>query len=161
MEKKKHASQTRAATKKKMQDVDFKSIEAFLEFLPINERKIVEALRKLVFECIPDCEEKISYNVPFYRRHYNICYIWPPSITWDGFAHEGVQFGFTYGFLLQDEIGYLERGRRKQVFWKSFFDINEIDARILQSYLHEAALIDSEKAKEKLKKKKLPKLKAS
>lgn len=144
-----------AAKKKKMQEVDFKTIEEFLEFLPAQERKIVESLRKLVFECIPDCQEKISYNVPFYRRHYNICYIWPPSITWDGFAHEGVQFGFTHGNLLQDEIGYLERGKRKQVFWKSFFDVREIDARILQSYLHEAALIDSEKAKEKLKGKKL------
>lgn len=148
-------------TKKKMQEVDFKTIEEFLEFLPTQERKIVEELRKLVLECIPDCEEKISYNVPFYRRHYNICYIWPPSITWDGFAHEGVQFGFTYGFLLQDELGYLERGKRKQVFWKSFFDVKEIDARILQSYLHEAALIDSEKAKAKLKKKRSPKSKAN
>src|ERR1041385_235099 len=99
------------AAKKKMQDVDFKSIEEFLELLPIGERKIVDALRKLVLECIPDSEEKISYNVPFYRRHYNICYIWPPSITWDGFAHEGVKLGFTYGHLLQDEIGFLERGK--------------------------------------------------
>jgi hypothetical protein len=142
-----------AAKKKKMQDVNFKSVEEFLEFLPVSERKIVDALRKLVLESIPDCEEKLSYNVPYYRRHYNICYIWPPSITWDGFAHEGVQLGFTYGNLLQDELGYLERGKRKQVFWKSFFDVREIDARILQSYLHEAALIDSEKAKIKSKRK--------
>ena len=161
MKKQKRASTSKAADKKKMQEVNFKSIEEFLEFLPIHERKIVDALRKLVLETIPDCEEKISYNVPFYRRHYNICYIWPPSITWDGFSHEGVQFGFTYGFLLQDEIGYLERGKRKQVFWKSFFDVREIDTRLLQSYLHEAALIDFEKAKEKLKKKKLLKSKAS
>lgn len=142
-------------TKKKMQDVNFKSVEEFLEFLPASERKIVQALRKLVLESIPDCEEKLSYNVPYYRRHYNICYIWPPSITWDGFLHEGVQLGFTYGNLLQDELGYLERGKRKQVFWKSFFEVKEIDARTLQSYLHEAALIDSEKAKEKSKKKKI------
>jgi hypothetical protein len=81
----------------------------------------------------------------------NICYIWPPSITWDGFAHEGVHLGFVHGNLLQDEIGYLERGKRKQVFWKSFSDVREIDVRIIQAYLHEAALIDSEKAKEKLK----------
>jgi len=136
-----------------MQDVNFKSIEEFLEFLPDGERKIVEALRRLVLESIPDCEEKLSYNVPYYRRHYNLCYIWPPSITWDGFAHEGVHLGFTYGNLLQDELGYLERGKRKQVFWKSFFDVREIDAQLLQSYLHEAALIDSEKAKEKSKRK--------
>jgi uncharacterized protein YdhG (YjbR/CyaY superfamily) len=139
--------------KRKMQDVNFKSIEEFLEFIPKEERKIVEALRHLIFECIPDVEEKISYNVPYYRRSYNICYIWPPSITWDGFSHDGVQFGFTYGNLLQDEIGYLEKGKRKQVFWKSFHDVKEIDARIIQMYLLEAALIDQEKAKAKTKKK--------
>ena len=135
-----------------MQDVNFNTIEEFLEFIPKDELKIVEALRKLIFECIPDCEEKLSYNVPYYRRHYNICYIWPPSITWDGFSHEGVHLGFNSGNLLQDEIGYLERGKRKQVFWKSFFDVREIDVKILQAYLHEAALVDQERAKAKKKK---------
>jgi hypothetical protein len=136
-----------------MQNVSFNTIEEFLEFIPVNESRIVNALRKIVLECIPDCVEKLSYNVPYYRRNYNICYIWPPSITWDGFSHEGVHLGFNYGNLLQDEIGYLERGERKQVFWKSFNDIKEIDARVLQIYLHQAALVDREKAKEKVRKK--------
>jgi hypothetical protein len=143
----------KSESKKKMQDVNFKSIEEFLEFIPKDERTIVEALRKLIFECIPDCEEKLSYNVPYYRRNYNICYLWPPSITWDGFSHDGVHLGFTYGNLLQDEIGYLERGKRKQVFWKSFYNLKDIDAHILQMYLLEAALVDQEKAKAKTRKK--------
>jgi hypothetical protein len=83
-------SKKKSPLKRKMQDVHFRSIEEFLDYLSPDELKIVEALRKLILECIPDCEEKLSYNVPFYRRHLNICYIWPPSITWDGFAHEGV-----------------------------------------------------------------------
>jgi hypothetical protein len=139
--------------KRQMQNVSFNSIEEFLEFIPASESKIVNALRNIVLDCIPDCQEKLSYNVPYYKRNYNICYIWPPSITWDGFSHQGVHLGFNYGNLLQDEVGYLERGKRKQVFWKSFNDVKEIDARILQTYLHEAALIDTEKAKEKSKKK--------
>jgi hypothetical protein len=138
--------------KRQMQNVNFKSVDEFLEFLPPKEFKIVKVLRNIVLECIPDCEEKLSFNVPFYKRHLNICYIWPPSITWDGFAHEGVHLGFVHGNLLQDELGYLERGKRKQVFWKTFNDVRDIDVRIVQSYLHEAAMIDHEKAKLKRKK---------
>ncbi|MBI1767692.1 MAG: DUF1801 domain-containing protein [Bacteroidetes bacterium] len=135
-----------------MQNVNFKSIEEFFEFIPADELKIVEALRKIILECIPDCEERLSLNVPFYRRHSNICFIWPPSITWGGVSHKGVQLGFTNGNLLQDEIGYLNRGKRKQVYWKDFSDVKGIDEKLLQTYLHEAALIDSEKAKKKSKK---------
>ena len=138
-----------------MQNVNFKSLEEFFEFIPANELKIVEALRSIVLESIPDCEEKLVFNVPFYKRHSNICYIWPPSVTWGSTAHKGVHLGFINGNLLQDEVGYLQRGKRKQVFWKSFFDVREIDVRILQTYLFEAALIDQEKAKGKLKRKKL------
>jgi hypothetical protein len=35
--------------KGKMQNVDFKSVEEFLEFIPDHELKIVEALRKTGF----------------------------------------------------------------------------------------------------------------
>lgn len=137
-----------------MQNVNFKSLEAFFEFIPAAELKIVEVLRKLIFECIPDCEEKLTFNVPFYKRHSNICYIWPPSITWGATSHHGVHLGFINGNLLQDEIRFLSRGKRKQVFWKAFFDIKEIDANLIRAYLHEAVLIDNEKAKMKSKPKK-------
>ena len=45
----------------------------------------------------PDIEEKISYNVPFYKRHSNICYIWPSSVKWGNVKNTGVQFGFNKG----------------------------------------------------------------
>ena len=134
-----------------MQNVSFKSLEEFFDFIPANELKIVEALRSLVLECIPDCKEKLSYNVPFYKRHFNICFIWPPSITWGGALQRGVRFGFTNGYLLHDETGYLDRGDRKQVYWKDFSSIKEIDSILVRDFLHEAVLIDQEKAKQKLK----------
>ena len=76
-----------------MQNVNFNSIEEFFEFIPASESKIVSALRNIVLDCIPDCQEKLSYNVPYYKRNYNICYIWPPAIMWDGFSHQGVHLG--------------------------------------------------------------------
>lgn len=135
-----------------MQDVDFSSIEEFLAFLPEEELKIVELLRKIIFHCIPDIEEKISYNVPFYKRHSNICYIWPGSVQWGNVKHSGVQFGFNKGYLMQDEINFLEKGKRKQVYWKTFHSVKEIAIDLLKAYIYESALIDEEFSPNKSKK---------
>lgn len=135
--------------KKEMQNVNFRNIEEFLEFLPGDELKIVELLRKIVFQCIPGVEEKISYNVPYYKRHSNICYIWPSSVLWGNVKLTGVQFGFNKGYLMQDDIDWLEKGNRKQVFWKTFRSIKEIDIPLLKAYIFEAALVDENVGKKK------------
>jgi hypothetical protein len=139
----------KSGVKKKMQEVDFGSIEEFLVFLPEDELKIVELLRKIIFHCIPDIEEKISYNVPFYKRHSNICYIWPSSVQWGNVKNTGVQFGFTKGYLLTDEINWLEKGNRKQVYYKIFHSLKEIDIELLKAYIFEAAYIDENISKKK------------
>jgi hypothetical protein len=138
--------------KRQMQQVSFKNINEFLEALPENELKIVELLRKIVFSCIPDIEEKFSYNVPFYKRHSNICYIWPSSVQWGNVKHSGVQFGFNKGYLIQDDIDWLEKGNRKQVFWKTFHSIKEIDIDLLKAYIFEAVLVDESDSKKGKKK---------
>jgi hypothetical protein len=136
-----------------MQNVSFGSVEEFLDFLPENELKIVERLRKIIFSCMPECEEHLAYNVPFYRMHSNICFIWPGSVTWGTTQREGVRLGFTNGYLLQDDSGFLDRGTRKQVYWKDFFHTREIDTELLCSYLYDAIVTDEEKARAKQRKK--------
>ncbi len=126
----------------KMQNVDFRNIEEFLDFLPDDERKIVDFLREIVFECIPECEEKLSYNVPYFYRHSRICFIWPASVPWGNVKLEGVQLGFCNGNLLQDDINYLEKGNRKQVYSKTFFQIEDIDVDLLKAYLFDAVEVD-------------------
>lgn len=135
--------------KHKMQNVSFTDIDDFLAFLPEDELKIVRLLRKIIFSCIPDIEEKISYNVPFYKRHSNICYIWPSSVLWGNVKNTGVQFGFNKGYLMNDDMNYLEKGNRKQVYWKTFHSIKEIDTDLLKVYIFEAALVDEEIKKNK------------
>ncbi len=129
--------------KRKMQAVQFTSVEECLAYLPEKERAITEYLRNIVFEAIPNCSEKLSYNVPYYRVKKSICFIWPASITWGTKAtYEGVRFGFTSGNLLADEAGILEKGNRKQVYWIDFKDIQSIPKSTIKAYLHEAALLD-------------------
>lgn len=132
----------------KMQDVSFRSVDEFLEFLPDDERRITEVLRKVVLDIIPEATEKLNYNVPYYKRHKNICFIWPASVLWGKRkTRDGVRFGFTSGYLLTDESGWLARDTRKQVYWRDFKSVHEIDVARLKAYLCEAVLVDQQQKK--------------
>lgn len=127
-----------------MQKVKFKTIDEFLEFLPEEELKITHYLMHIVKTTLPDLNEKLSYNVPYFSNNKNICFIWPASVLWGNKkTYEGVRFGFTQGYLMRDELNYLEKGNRKQVYWKDFKLIEEIDVDILKTYLFEAIEIDN------------------
>jgi len=126
-----------------LQNVSFSNFDEFFHSLPKNELEMTLLLRNLVLTCLPNCTEKLSYNVPCYKLNKSVCFIWPSSILWGKtISFSGVRFGFNYGYLLRDELHYLDRGNRKQVFWKDFKSIKEIDVDILKAYLFEAAEID-------------------
>jgi hypothetical protein len=116
-----------------------------LAYIPAHEQKLVEQLREIIFNCIPDAKEKLAYNVPFYYRHSRICFIWPGAVPWGG-TREGVQFGFCKGHLLSD-FTWLDVGTRKNVFTKTFHTTKEIDREKLSRLLYEAAWIDEEEKK--------------
>ena len=127
---------------RKMQDVSFKSIEEFLEYLSGEELEMVQKLRSLIFQAIPDVHEKLSYNVPFYKRNAGICFIWPPSIPWGSKTYPFVRLGFSKGYLIEDEEGYLEKGDRKQVYTRDFRRLEEIDDDLVLTYLTKALIVD-------------------
>lgn len=127
----------------KFQDVDFRTMGEFLDYLPPHELKIVERLRDLVFECIPDVKEKLTYNVPFYYRHSRILFIWPGSVQWGSTKRDSVKLGFCKGHLLADP-SYLEKGERKEVYIKSFYHAREIDAEAIRQLLYETVVVDEE-----------------
>ena len=129
----------------KMQSVSFKSVDEFLDFLPEEEIKIVNILRLLILDCLPNCKEKLSFNVPFYSLHKSVCFIWPSSVTWGKKAtYKGVRIGFAKGYLMNDEFNYLEKGSRKQIFWRDIETFKNSDFEIIRSYLFEAAIIDEQ-----------------
>jgi len=127
-----------------MQQIHFRTVDEMLEFLPEDELSLVQYLRAIVFETIPDVSEHLAYNVPYYKRHANICFIWPGSVAWGSKTQPGVRFGFTRGHLLLDEIGYLDKGDRKQVFWRDFFELSDVDVEVLTSYIVQAVETDNE-----------------
>lgn len=133
--------------KNKFQPFSFKTIDHFLAHLTEDELEMVQLLRELVLECIPEVKEKLSYNVPFYSKHKRICFIWPASVPWGKHKQEGVRLGFTNGNLMNDDMGYLDKGERKQVYTKDFRSVKEIDVDIVRAYLFEAALVDEQVGK--------------
>ena len=131
--------------KTKMQAVSFRNVEEFLDFLPEEELVIVECLRNLIYNCIPDVTEKLAYNVPYFKRHKNICFIWPASILWGKMkSYSGVRLGFINVNLLNDEFAYLDKGNRRQMFCKDFVEITHDDIEIVKTFIFEAVILDEQ-----------------
>lgn len=119
-----------------------KSIVQLYELITEEEKIIVDVIRQIVSENLPAyCKEKISYNVPFFYGNRSICIIWPASIPRGGIK-EGVLLGFWYGNRLKDENRYLVHGTNKQIFYKIFKSVEEIDEESLSKIIKEAADFD-------------------
>ena len=129
------------------QKIKFRNVGDFLNSLPDNELKIVENLRELILETIPNCKEKLAYNVPFYYRHSRIVFIWPASVPW-GSVDNGVVLGFCKGTQLFD----LNTTDKKSVGRKIFTTLKEINHNKIRQLLYEAVLLDEQDHKQKRKK---------
>jgi hypothetical protein len=127
----------------KIQKVNFKTIDDFLDYLPEPELKLVNILQQIVLKAIPECTEKLAYNVPFYYKHRRICYIWPASMPWGGIT-EGVALGFCRGNQLVNPDFYLSGEENKVIRSKTFRFAAEIDTDLLRDFLFEAAILDEQ-----------------
>ena len=132
---------------KNTQEIELKTFDEFLDYLNDEELEIVLFLRKIIFECMPDCKEKLAYNVPFYYRHARICYIWPASIPW-GKVEKGVAIGFCKGTSFLDETFETTKFASKQIF----NSVSEIDVALLKQKIYEALLVDNQIVKAKRRK---------
>jgi hypothetical protein len=118
------------------------SLVQLFDRLPEGERIIVDVLRQIISENLPNyCKEKLAFNVPYFYGHKGICIIWPASIPRGGFK-QGVLLGFWQGNKLKDKDHYLTRGTNKKVFYKIYKDVEEIDEPAIVKLLKEAVKID-------------------
>ncbi|MFV8326074.1 DUF1801 domain-containing protein [Flavobacterium sp. ZS1P14] len=129
------------------QGIQFSTVDTFLDYLPEEELEVVLFLRKIILECIPNCKEKLAYNVPFYYCHSRICYIWPASIPW-GKVEKGVAIGFCKNASFLDETFETTQFASKSVF----STVKEIDVALLRQQIYEAVLIDEQIVKAKRRK---------
>ena len=121
-----------------------KSILQLYDALPAHQRIIVDVLRAIVTEQLPAyCKEKISYQVPYFYGHKGICIIWPAAIPRGGIK-KGVLLGFWYGNKLTDADNYLTHGTNKQIFYKIYHDVDEINVKAIIKLLKEAVKLDGQ-----------------
>ena len=122
--------------------VKIRSVLQLFEILPEEERIIVDVLRQIILETLPaNCKEKISYNVPFFYGNKGICIIWPSTIPRGGIK-KGVLLGFWYGYKLNDHDSFLSHGTNKQIFYKIYQTLEEIDEKPIKKLLKEAIKLD-------------------
>jgi hypothetical protein len=134
--------------------IKIKSISHLYEVLPEGERITVDVLRQIITaHTPPTCKEKISFNVPFFYGNRGICIVYPAFIPRGGIK-KGVLLGFWYGNRLKDADNYLTRGTNKQIFYKIYNSVDEIDEKAIVKLLKEAVRLD-EKWLAKIKKTKL------
>ncbi len=118
------------------------SLVQLFDRLPENERIIVDVLRQIISENLPNyCKEKLAFNVPYFYGNRGICIIWPASIPRGGIK-QGVLLGFWRGNKLNDEDRYLTHGTNKKVFYKIYKHADEIDEPAIVKLLKEAVEID-------------------
>lgn len=119
------------------------SLIQLYEILPEHERLIVDVLRQIIRENLPaTTKEKISYNVPFFYGKKGICIVWPSTIPRGGIK-QGVLLGFWYGNKLRDGDHYLTHGTNKQVFYKIYHSVEEINEKAIVKLLKEAVIVDN------------------
>ena len=118
------------------------SLLQLYELLPESERLIVDVLRQIIKENLPGtCKEKLSYNVPLLYGKKSICIVWPSTIPRGGIK-QGVLLGFWYGCKFKDVDGYLTHGTNKQVFYKIYKSVEEINEKAIVKLLKEAVKLD-------------------
>ena len=124
--------------------IKIKSLLHLYEMLPEDERIITDVLRQIITENIPaTCKEKISYNVPFFYGKKGICIVWPSTIPRGGIK-KGVLLGFWYGNKLKDADHYLTHGTNKQIFYKIFYAVEDINEKAIVKLLKEAVKLDNQ-----------------
>lgn len=122
--------------------VKIKNLLELYALLPEEEKLIVDVLRHIIIDTLPGyCKEKISYNVPFFYGHKGICIVWPSTVPRGGIK-KGVLLGFWYGYRLPDDDGFLSHGTNRQIFYKIYQSVEEIDETPIRKMLKEALRLD-------------------
>ncbi len=107
-------------------------------------QSIMLYVRSLIFRVLPEVEEKINYNIPFYHHHKKpICYLNILKGT------NYVDVAFVQGVFLQEEFPQLKNdNNRKQVRSLQVKSLEELDELMFIELLNKAAILldDGKKA---------------
>lgn len=104
-------------------------VKEYIEQFPPEFRAILNRLRGLIFEVVPDAEEAIKWRMPtFSYRRKPICYI-------AGFKNH-VTFAFHNGTMIKDPDGLL-KGTGKYLRFITFKSTDDLDEERIKIWILE------------------------
>ncbi len=124
------------------ESIKYRTYAGFWEHLPENERLIVDILRQIILENLPEgCKEKFAWNVPCYYGKRMICIVWPASVPRGGIKN-GVLLGFAHGNRLENVNGYIKSGTNRKIYYRVIRSVDDIDEREIKLLLMDALIVD-------------------
>lgn len=111
------------------------TVAEFLERLDPDTRPVVEALRRIIHDTVPDADVSIKWGQPTWKRRGLLCYIAP--------GRDHVTLGFHRGARLDDRHGLLE-GSGKSMRHIRVRSVVEIDGPAIRDLVRQAAAIDGD-----------------
>jgi uncharacterized protein YdhG (YjbR/CyaY superfamily) len=106
-------------------------VDNYIDSLDEPRKTSLQQLRQIILETVPEAEETMQYNMPYYTYHGMLC----------AFASQKNYMSF---YLLDGEIveknRHLLAGLRVGKGWIRFKDISKLPEPTIRAMLHEAAL---------------------
>ena len=111
-------------------------VDYFIDTLPEEQQKLVQLIRKLIHQVVPNVEERLSFKIPFYHYYGMFCYINP--------VKQGIDIGFCRGKDLLETFPQLQLKERAIIATLNIQHTNDIVTLEVHSLLTTAALWNEE-----------------
>ncbi len=110
-------------------------VEQYIFKLNPEQKILIDSLRCLIAQYIPNIEETYKYQCPFYCLDKKMfCYLTAPAKT------QNIAIGFCNGYLMNDDAKILSNDT-KQIRKIIFGNTNKLNISIVRMYLLEALRI--------------------
>lgn len=118
------------------------NVDTYLFTLTEPQQIIANRVRQLLFELVPEIQEKLSFKIPFYHYFGMFCYI--------NAIPDGIDLGFCRGKDLVQEFPHLESRDRAIVASVALYSLKDIHEKYVRAIIVAAALWNEEAKKKKI-----------
>jgi uncharacterized protein len=112
-------------------------VDIYIDDLPENQKAIVITLRKMLFDMVPNIQEKYSFRLPFYHYFGMFCYI-------NKIPNNGIDFCFCRGKDLMDEFPQLLIKKRAKIAGVELYSLKDIRTKEVKEIILTAAAWNKE-----------------
>ena len=114
-----------------MENRRLKSVDNFISNVPTPYDEWIQEIRDLIHECVPNVEEELKLNTPYFVKDYNIC-----NVTYND-KSKYISFNFNDASQLDDPDKVLQGTGKKMRHVKIYYydDLRkDLFAKWLRSY---------------------------